>query len=291
VILGCDSGERGWESEELKRTAFAHAVIESLSGKAAASADNFVTALDLFNAARESTKNWTRQNRPTTQNPILLPSGDVGLQRAGETKLTLYHPISDKAVSPVDPLPMLKKRWEAYGELANANKPGPEVYTPRRWRRYRELLLRYEFIARSGQDTALGALEAELDKEARAIRSAQQAGFIGASRTASVPMWQASGQSPAIAGSYDLELRVLGSRFLGKPSTETLRDFKDQLLAMGTHRVAYSNDLIQAMLKSPPENLTHTRRPSANSVGIGADPPAGCPIVPDARPVLPAAGR
>jgi hypothetical protein len=248
VLLGCDSGERGWESEELQRTAFAHAVIEGLGGKAEKSLDNYITAKDLHAYVKQATKDWTRRNRPTTQNPILLPAGEVGEQRAGETKLVLHHNVKDEPPpAPRDPLPSLQKKWDAYRALAGEKGIGPEVYTPRHWRRYRELLLRYELVARAGDDPSMGALDSALAKEASAIREALQARVINETRTASLPMWQASGQQPTATA--DSELRGPGSRFIAKPTAETLTEFREKLSALPNDRIAYTNDLLKTTLK------------------------------------------
>ena len=108
VILGCDSGERGWESEELRRTAFAHAVIEALGGRAKPSDENTITARDLYDSVKRDTEEWTRRNRPSVQHPVLLPSTDIGEQRAGGTKLALHHTLDAEAVAAVrDPLPAI----------------------------------------------------------------------------------------------------------------------------------------------------------------------------------------
>jgi|GEM_PF-5290790 len=249
VILGCDSGERGWESEELKRTAFAHAIVEGLGGKAQPGRDRYVTALDLFKSVKESTSNWSRQNRPTTQTPVLLPEGSEGERRAFETTLMLHHATTDDPAKPADPTPSLIKRWTVVGALASQS-PGPEVYSPRRWRRYRELLLRYEHTARAGEEKSMEALNEELNKEERAIRAAQAATFIADSRTASVPMWQAAGQAPAIGPTYDSELRQLGSAFLNTGTDEALRTFAAEFAKLSDHRVAYSNDILRLLLKT-----------------------------------------
>jgi hypothetical protein len=249
VILGCDSGERGWESEELRRTAFAHAVIEGLGGKATPTRDQYVTGRDLFQFVRASVRDWTQRNRPTTQNPVLLPLGEVGEQRAFETTLMLHHATPDEPSKPADPMPGLLKRWDEYGKLANA-KPGPEVYTPRRWRRYRELLLRYEYAARAGESKTMEAVEAELDKEARSVRAGQQAEFIRDTRTASVPMWQASGQAPAVGQTYDSELRSAGGAFFISGTDDALKRFMEEFNRRTADRVAFSNDILVTVLKA-----------------------------------------
>ncbi len=252
VILGCDSGERGWESEELQRTAFAHAVIEGLGGKAHPREGNTITAADLFDYVKAQTEEWTRRNRPTVQHPIMIPATDSGLQQAAATKLALHHELGEEQrTPPADPMAGLDVQWKAYGEIAGGKEPDPEVYAPRRWRRYRDLLLRYEFVARSGELTTLGAVEEALRKEAGEIRKALQVQVLDKSALASNQMWQAAGrQPPADAASA---LREPGNRFLNKPSREMLQEFTDKLQTLTADRVPYSNDLIEKAIKPPGE--------------------------------------
>ena len=252
VILGCDSGERGWESEELQRTAFAHAVIEGLSGKAHPREGNTITAADLFDYVKAQTEEWTRRNRPTVQHPIMIPATDAGQQQAAATKLALHHELGEEQrTPPADPISSLDVQWKAYGELAGGKGPDPEVYAPRRWRRYRDLLLRYEFVARSGELTTLGAVEEALRKEAGEIRKALQVQVLDKSALASNQMWQAAGRQPAADATS--ALREPGNRFLNKPSREMLQEFTDKLQTLTADRVSYSNDLIEKAIKPPGE--------------------------------------
>src|SRR5204863_507118 len=69
----------------------------------------------------------------------------------------------------------LLTRWQEWEKLDKA-VPSPAVYTPRLWRRYRELLLRYEHLVRADERAAAGKLSAVLHnlsvdlEEARGLR-------------------------------------------------------------------------------------------------------------------------
>ncbi|HEY3789148.1 MAG TPA: hypothetical protein VGL71_09850, partial [Urbifossiella sp.] len=238
VILGCDSGERGWESEELQRTAFVHAVIKGLCGGAAHSNGNIVTARDLYEYVKKETEEWTRLNRPAPQHPVLLPIGNTGEDRAAGTDLILHHTTKDETAAPQNPVPDIEAQWKRYGELAAAKTP-PDVYMPRHWRRYRELLLRYELFARSGAEGKV-EIQRELEREASAMESLRE-DIIKFSATASAPMWQESGRvaDPAAAA----ETSALGKQFLQSLSAapEIPTGFAEKAAKA---RIEYSKELI-----------------------------------------------
>ncbi|MFO0801611.1 MAG: hypothetical protein U0791_00620 [Gemmataceae bacterium] len=266
VILGCDEGERAWESEELKRTAFAHAVIQGLGGKATPTAQKYLSALDLYEYVRDGVRNWSSQNRPTSQNPVLLPLGDAGKQRAAGTTLMLHRVTEDDKPATFDPMPGLSEQWKKYGEAAARGVPGPEVYSPRHWRRYRELLIRYEQTVRSGHTESADAVARAMRAELDAIEKSRTASYIGASRTASAPMWQASGAAPVITKQYDSELVPLGRSFLGSGTEETLQAVRAAINRpdLRDHRMAYSDFLIQAATRALPDNEIVKQVPAAD---------------------------
>src|SRR5262249_9898179 len=108
----------------------------------------------------KQTETWTAINRPTRQTPVLLPDGDKGRERASAISVAIK--VSD--VSPGTPpgarfqAPKeLAERWQEWKDLDKAN-PSPAVYTPRLWRGYRELLLRYDQLVRADERQAAAKL-------------------------------------------------------------------------------------------------------------------------------------
>src|SRR5439155_21998677 len=151
-------------------------VRRGLSGAATPSNGSLISAWDLFQYVREQTQSWSQAARPTPQTPILLPETG-GQERAERIVLTA------KVGTPADwptavPFPVpdtLVKHWAAAKELEDGT-PSPAVYTPKLWRRYRELLVRYQDLLRAGDaDTAsklhdrLTAAEEDL-KKGRGLR-------------------------------------------------------------------------------------------------------------------------
>ncbi len=166
VICGTDVDQRGYESEELQATPFAQFVALGLYGKAATDSDH-ITALQLYEYVLNQTKDWSEKNRSKPQTPILLPEGQEGIDRASALK------VATRRAGNVPEAPVPKKfddktaiddleaRWLEHDKLA-ATVPSPASYTPRAWRRYRELLLRYEWAARAGDKPTCNALKVSL---------------------------------------------------------------------------------------------------------------------------------
>jgi hypothetical protein len=165
VLCASSPGQRGWDSEEWRCGAFTRDLIDGLRGRAAPAGKDAVTAWDLFAYAKQQTEAWTAANRPAgqKQTPLLLPSGPDGEARARSIAVAVR--VGDAA--PADPatapgatfrapeeLLANWRRWEAL----DRSVPSPAVYTPRLWRRYRQLLLRYEQLVRADERPAAAKL-------------------------------------------------------------------------------------------------------------------------------------
>ena len=151
VVCGADAGQRGWESEELGATAFAQSVIRSLDDPAGST--DVRTAAELFADTAGRLKVWAANNRQAAQSPFLLPLGTTGTDRATTTRMTI-RPSAPAEWEPApvpsaDSLAKWRELWTARDDRLK-EAPHPAAYTPRLWRRYQELLLRYEGAVRAG---------------------------------------------------------------------------------------------------------------------------------------------
>ena len=192
VICASAPSQRSWDSEEWRASAFTQAILDGLRG-AAAPGRTEVTAWDLFDYANVQTAKWTGANRPTRQTPIMLPKPDSG-GRDRATKIQIG--VKNGDVPPSDPETAPGKtfaasdeliaRWKMCDELART-VPSPAAYTPRLWRRYRELLLRYERMSRAGEPVAskLGQLLQDMESE---IKDGRLVGRDLKSRGNSIPL-------------------------------------------------------------------------------------------------------
>jgi hypothetical protein len=171
VVCGASPGERGWESEELQQSAFARAALRGLQGGARGDTET-LRASELFEFVRDKTDEWAKSNRPTGQRPFLLPDGDKGLDRAKTVRLFVRPGGDPPAEKPVTgDLGDLAGWWDRHDQMARRT-PSPAAYSPRGWRRFRELLLRYEQAVRAGERETVKALHGELTNATQRIRDA-----------------------------------------------------------------------------------------------------------------------
>lgn len=172
LILICASGagERGWDSEAFGQPVFAERLQKALAGQfVAQDGRSSYTAWQLFQEVEKQTTEWTRSRRPTAQTPLLFPLTS-GKERAEKMRLGIALDDPDGAKPAVVPAPSLAglaERWTRCQELLTQNpSQPPHAYAPRLWRRYRDLLVRYDGIVRAGQEAAPFArdLADKLDK-------------------------------------------------------------------------------------------------------------------------------
>ncbi|MBN9520709.1 VWA domain-containing protein, partial [bacterium] len=160
VVCGAGPGERGWESEELGATAFAHAVVTALDEREGRT--GVVTARELFDDVRKRLAAWSGNNRPTPQTPFLLPLGADGEARADGIRVSPRpndeRPAWDAAPPPsAADLKEWRDLWTARTDRLTRG-PHPATYAPRAWRRYEHLLLRHEAALRAGLPAVAGKL-------------------------------------------------------------------------------------------------------------------------------------
>ena len=176
VISASDVNQRCWVSRYWRRTVFAHQVIEGLRGQAADQDNNGrIDAWELFAHVKPGVERWVRDNFDAEQTPLLLPSGPEGEQRARRMDLTVVSKYTPSVAPPnADELPHdAEETWGSFAKLS-ALSPAPSDYDPARWRRYQDLLLRYEDLLGAGDvDSAahvLGTLQALGQEIARGQR-------------------------------------------------------------------------------------------------------------------------
>ncbi|QEL14292.1 vWA domain-containing protein [Limnoglobus roseus] len=173
VVLAADEGQRAWDSPDLGMTVLSYHLMKTLAEGAGNENMTAFRADELFESLHRQVEQWSKNNRPTPQAPQLIPPADEW--NANETRKTqfakqkFFKPGSGGAsldeISPPAPLPMneLKGEWQTATALAN-RRPTPATYTPAAWRRYRELLLRYEYATLAGEAVGARALKGAMDK-------------------------------------------------------------------------------------------------------------------------------
>jgi hypothetical protein len=166
VISASGIDQRSWTSPELRKTIFAHYLIEGLKGFADGATDHDdgrVDALELYNYTSAKVEEWVRRNRGAAQVPVLLPAGAQGRERARSMHLTVVteaKPATPEK-NPVYKAP--KGLTEAWQEFANLEKRNPQIHAPELWSRYQQALLRYEELTQADDRASLPKLTAMLN--------------------------------------------------------------------------------------------------------------------------------
>ena len=192
VINSSDADERSWDSNQWRRTAFGHFLVEGLKGSAARP-DGRIDVRSLFIYLREQVEIWARVTRGALQTPILYPR-DGGLDRAAEMELATA-PLragapEEKAVRFVPSADLLSS-WKDYDRLAH-QEPPPAAYAPHAWSLYQATILRLEEMELAGDQGSVNALLVKLGELEREL---------GESRT--IPLMRSHANSlamPAVSG-------------------------------------------------------------------------------------------
>lgn len=219
VLCSSSPGQRSWVSEEFGQSVFAHFLIEGLKGGAIDGRAGPITAVELLPYVRKKVNDWVQSNRadnnvPFRQEPFLLPAGAENDKRASRFTLAYGDPNYEPVLTPPRRelrTDELKKSWDLCDQLA-AKTPGPWVYSPRGWRRLREMLLRYETALRAGDDETAAKLLGS---------SARLAALVDAERTVKATEALSAGLSmPAALGK---ELTI------AEPKLASMLDGKENL--------------------------------------------------------------
>lgn len=193
VLCSSDVDQRSWVSEEWQQSIFGHYLAAGLRGAAIRNkGNNHLTVGDLHNYVHEHVDRWVQTNRNRKQTPLLLPR-DKGKALAEQIELAAVDGQDDP--DPKDSpgagfhasadLDAVWAQSEALAKLV----PSPGVYSPQRWREYRDLSLRYEQVARIGDPRQKGAsLLRRLNDLDREIRQAHGLSIPSASSTLAMPM-------------------------------------------------------------------------------------------------------
>lgn len=166
VVLAADENQRAWDSADLGMTALSYHLLKTLAQGAGRENMASFRADELFESLRREVEQWSKNNRPTQQVPQMIPppgEWDEG-RKAKYAERKFFKPADGgpPLADFVRPAPMtppneLREEWRAAADLAG-RLPRPATYTPVAWRRYRELLLRFEQATMAGDADAANNL-------------------------------------------------------------------------------------------------------------------------------------
>lgn len=175
ILCASDAYQTSWASEEWQQTAFGHFLIEGLRGAADLDGNTRVTVGELAKYVNQKVVAWSQVNRGIEQTPILIGdetlAANVEIAQIGSSYKEQPGEAPGVNFSVPEGLDAAWRGWQAL----RTNSPHPSVYSPALWRRYQDLLVRYEQLLRAGDPTKkagdiagkLAAMRKKIESEAR----------------------------------------------------------------------------------------------------------------------------
>lgn len=157
LVVLCSSGfdQQSWVCEQWRRTVFLHYLLEGLSGDARdGDRDGRIDGAELHAWLAANVADWVAQHRGVEQQPILLPGGNSGIERARQIDLTIARNTSRSAPPATDAFVVpnqLHDAWQRYEQLLQQT-PAGFSFAPTQWREYVDTLMRYEQLLRAGDN-------------------------------------------------------------------------------------------------------------------------------------------
>jgi hypothetical protein len=213
-----------WPSEEWQQTLFGHFVVEGLRGAALRSGDR-LTIDDLFKYVHERVVARSQVEHGVEQTPIFI--GDEGL--AAEIEIAQFAKTFEE--EPLNKSPGLNftvpteltEHWKGWQELGKST-PHPTVYSPALWRRYQDLLIRYEQLLRAGDPTrkAREVIAGRLDAMRKQLQAEARLDVAETTLSLSLPMAQTLGVALPIP---EEELKNGVEKIWGAAKSELRREY------------------------------------------------------------------
>lgn len=194
VMSASDIDQRSWPSEELRKTIFAHFVIEGLRGAAdeppTGNENGRIDAHELHQYVSRNVERWVRANRDARQTPVLLGGED----RARDVELVVVKERNQAPASATEEtaptVDIAKETGDAWKKFQALNKqvPSPVVYTPHLWRQYQDTVIRYEQLLRAGDRRKAPEVKKDLEKLEEDIARAQRLELNCTATSLAMPM-------------------------------------------------------------------------------------------------------
>ncbi len=214
ILCASDAQQMSWWSEEWQQTVFGHYVIEALRGAADGTVDGSrnsrVSVREIADYVKKKVGLWSQINRAAEQTPILI--GDAA--RAEKIEIVQVGPTYQERDGDAPGLDFripegLENAWLGWKSLRTMT-PHPAVYSPALWRRYQDLLVRYEQLLRAGDPTKkAGDIASNLAGMKKKIESEARFDAADAALSLALAMPEALGVPlPAKLNAKELEARL-----------------------------------------------------------------------------------
>jgi hypothetical protein len=250
--------QRSWGGDELRTTAFLHALANSLSAPADTNRDGRLDAWEWFTHAAASTTAWAQAHWGATQTPVLLPRGAEGERRARATHLAMASGtgLTEPGPANVD----LERIWANVRRLEST---APAQYAPHLWRELQTLTLRAEVFARAGSSEASGQVLERATAVATAIAQAARLPLATDSITLTFPTLVGNSRTPpdeALTPGWIDEWWARPERDAANKWGELQKRFSSERGAATATRLRLARLLIERVIADPTNNLAPATR-------------------------------
>ncbi|WP_425395142.1 VWA domain-containing protein [Aeoliella sp.] len=264
VVCSSSAGQRSWINQPERRTSFGCHTVRALAGQATdTDRDGRITALEAYEYVSDRVNSWAQTHAHSLQQPLLLPEGTLGRERAKAMPVAL----AMRAQTTTPPTPTIQwdqtvaPEWVAT-EALRTELQRPESVAPHAWNEHLGLLLRLEEFALAGNDDAVAQLRARLQVsrtglERVAVRHNLAWDVLaGPAPTDALP----PEVTPLVEGLWQAPVAQLAARWAALQ--------KQAKLPADTLRWYVHRSVISSVLQSPSESLSH----AAEIIRLSDDP-------------------
>ncbi|QDU58367.1 vWA domain-containing protein [Aeoliella mucimassa] len=164
VVCSSSEGEKSWVNQPEQRTSFGYHLRRALNGLAVDSNnDGRITAEEAYNTVGDRVNSWAQSHAHANQQPVLLPSGDIGTTRAQSMQLGLAQTKETQEPSVADNTwdSLITEQWHYVSQLQHELQC-PESVAPQLWNSHLDRLMRLEEFAQAGNRKAVERLQGQL---------------------------------------------------------------------------------------------------------------------------------
>ncbi|MCZ2342100.1 MAG: VWA domain-containing protein [Bacteroidales bacterium] len=229
VISASGPDERSWSSPQYGESVFGREFRRAIQGESQDhDGDSMICLDEAFRTTAEKTEHWARVNRGSQQRPILLPLGDVGLQRAHQISLGHRVRLPSESVAPPNPLPKeVRTLWDVADQL-RALIPPPQTYSPTAWRHFQDALLRYESLVEADDQENASRMRSVIRELEVTLRSSSELKLSSLGNTLTMPAVSGLSLVP------DAATRQLAAQLWDASPTDAVKIWKQAQASLAT---------------------------------------------------------
>jgi hypothetical protein len=270
VISASSPDEHSWSCGAWRQSVFGHYLLDGLRGGVDdTNHDGRIDLWDLYAGVRDKTNSWVQANRAARQTPMILPRDKAGYERARGIDLAPmprhYRPQVQDSLAVIEIPDEVVRAWETHQRLAR-RLPSPAVHTPLEWRRYRDLLIRFEELMIAGNREDAAAVRRRLLASGTIIDRDLSSGLSSIQN--SLGMYDAlrgtdQASLGSVAGARDVNAKQALEKLWAASAGKLAKEWdklcsveKNDPVAMQHMRMALQPLVIQRVSEAPAENIS-----------------------------------